>query len=146
MSGAWIDCALVMLPSDVETFADVLRQNFAPEDVICTMTPKLAVDLPTVADEARFLNVLPTLAPNGEWLKPDGDPFYLLDVGCLAEVRHFVECGTFVAVAEPVVLVRLELRSEEVRRRLSACIAAAWPKFTPTLPARMGGDRKHPGH
>src|SRR3954470_14648977 len=127
MTGAWIECVLVMLPTDVEAFDDVLRQVFAAEDVICTMAPKLAVDLPTVADEGRFLDVLPTLAVNGDWLKPDGDPFYVLDMGCLAEVRHLVECRTFAAIVEPVVLVRLELRSEEVQEQLRDRLRAIWP-------------------
>ncbi|MBL6454534.1 hypothetical protein JMJ55_04305 [Belnapia sp. T6] len=127
MTRGWIECALVMLPRDVEAFDDVLRQGFAAEDVICTMAPKLGVDLPTAADEARFLNVLPTLAMDGEWLKPDDDPFYLLPLGCLAETQHLVRCGTFTAVVEPVVQARLELRGEGVQERLRDRLRAIWP-------------------
>jgi hypothetical protein len=82
MTGHWVECALVMLPGDVEAFDNVLRRDFAAEDIICTMAPKLAVDLPTAADDAHFLGVLPTVAADGEWLKPDSDSFYLLGHVC----------------------------------------------------------------
>src|SRR4051794_30848520 len=143
-SGGWMDRALVMLPGDVELFDNILRQNFPAEEVICTMVSKLAVDLPTVTDEARFLNVLPTLAADGEWLKPDDDPFYLLDVGCLAEARHLVECGTFSAIVEPVVLARLELRGEEVQEQLRDRLRAIWPQPC-TRSAPSQGDLSAPG-
>jgi hypothetical protein len=120
---------------DAPLFVDILERHVSGLDATHWCEDHLLLDLPSAEDEVWF-----RLACMDETTLPEmrqfGDRSLLVPPRHQPDVHRWITEGLFEASAHLLTIVRVELRDEDVLRRLETALAAAQQSFTgggPTL-------------
>jgi hypothetical protein len=125
----WVDVAALMDARDAGLFVGILEKHVSGLDATHWCEDHLLVDLPSTEDEVWF-----RLACMDETTLPQmrqfGDRSFLVPPCHQPDVHRWIIEGLFDASAHPLTVVHVELRNDDVLRRLETALAAAQQSFT----------------